>query len=140
MADLKTATFRKQHEGIVEIVNSILASLDHNELSNNTHGIRKLLTKLTNNVKIHLILEDTALYPILANSDDKEVKAISLQYMEEMGVISNSYTSYVEKWSIGSSIKDSTETFINETKDLLGALLNRIDRENKGLYQIIDEL
>jgi len=140
MANSRTTVFRKQHEGIVEIVNRILASLDHDALSNNTHGIRKLLTKLSNNVKIHLILEDTALYPILANSDNTEVKAISLQYMEEMGVISNSYSTYVEKWSIGSSIKDSTETFINETKDILGALLNRIDRENKGLYQIVDEL
>jgi len=140
MSDLKTAVFRKQHEGIVEIVNSILDSLDYNELSDNSHGIRKLLTKLTNNVNIHLILEDTALYPILANSDDKEVSEVSLKYMEEMGVISSSYTRYVEKWSIGTSIKDSTETFINETKDLLGSLLNRIDRENKGLYTIIDEL
>lgn len=140
MADLRTATFRKQHDGIVEITRSILNSLEPSELSNNSHGIRKLLTRLSNNVKIHLILEDTALYPILANSEDKKIRATSLQYMEEMGVISDSYNSYVEKWSVGSVIKENTEKFIEETKELLGALLNRIERENTGLYQIIDEL
>ena len=140
MTELRTATFRKQHEGIIEIVDSILMSMDPEVLKNNSHGIRKLLTKLSNNVKIHLILEDTALYPILANSDDDKVREISRQYMEEMGIISNSYTSYVEKWSAGSSIKDNTAIFITETKELLGSLLNRIDRENNGLYQIIDKL
>jgi len=140
MNNLKTAAFRKQHEGIIEIVNSILASLDPVKLSINSHGIRKLLTKLSQNLKIHLILEDTALYPVLANSEDNKVRAISLKYMEEMGVISGSYTSYTDKWSAGSSIKDGPETFINETKDLLGALLNRISMENKEFYKIIDEL
>jgi len=140
MDDLKTATFRKQHEGIIEIVNSILASLDPVKLSTNSHGIRKLLTKLSQNLKIHLILEDTALYPVLANSENKEVKAISLKYMEEMGVISGSYTSYADKWSVGSSIKNSTETFVKETEDLLDVLLNRISMENNIFYKIIDEL
>ena len=140
MTELRTATFRKQHEGIVDIVDSILTSLDHDGLMNNSHNIRKLLTKLSNNVKIHLILEDTALYPILAKSDDGKVRETSRQYMEEMGVISYSYTSYVEKWSAGSSIKDQPAAFISETKDLLGSLLNRIDRENNELYQIIDKL
>lgn len=140
MPELRTATFRKQHEDIVNLVKNILGSLDLDSLKTNSHGIRKLLTKLSNNVKVHLILEDSALYPILANSDNKQLKTKSNQFMEEMGVISGAYSDYVEKWSKGSLIKEDTGNFVDETKAVMDALLNRIERENTDLYKILDEL
>ena len=108
MSELRTAAFRKQHEGIIEIVDNILTSLEPEVLLNNTHGIRKLITKLSNNVKVHLVLEDSALYPILANSENEKVRATSKQFMEEMGVISKSYGDHVDKWSTCMKIKEKT--------------------------------
>lgn len=140
MTELRTATFRKQHEDIIDLINNILDSLDLNILKANSHGIRKIITKLTNNVKVHLILEDSALYPILVNSDNKKIKTRSNQFMDEMGVISGTYSEYVEKWSKGSSIKEDTGNFIDETRTIMDALINRIERENTDLYKILDEL
>ncbi len=140
MSELRTATFRKQHVDIINLVNNILGSLDLDALKINSHGIRKLLTKLSNNVKVHLILEDSALYPILANSDNAEIKTKSNKFMDEMGVISKTFSNYVEKWSMGSSIKEDTSSFVDETRKVMDALLNRMERENTDLYKILDEL
>ena len=140
MSELRTATFRKQHVDIINLVNNILDSLDFDVLKTNSHGIRKLLTKLSNNVKVHLILEDSALYPIMANSDNTKIKTKSNQFMDEMGVISTTYSNYVEKWSTGSSIKENTSKFMDETRNVMDALLNRIDRENTDLYKILHEM
>ena len=137
MSELRTATFRKQHVDIINLVNNILGSLDLDALKINSHGIRKLLTKLSNNVKVHLILEDSALYPILANSDNAEIKTKSNKFMDEMGVISKTFSNYVEKWSMGSSIKEDTSSFVDETRKVMDALLNRMERENTDLYKIL---
>lgn len=140
MDDLKTAVYRKQHSGIVENAQNIQDLLDPDLLKNNSHGIRKLITKLSNSLKIHLILEDRALYPILINSSDGKIRDMSRKYIDEMGTISDLYISFSQKWKTGSSIKNHAAVFIDETKNILKALLDRIERENTELYQIIDKM
>ncbi len=140
MSDVKTATFRKQHEDIIILINSILNSLEFEVLKVNSHGIKKLLTKLSNIVRIHIILEDSALYPILEKIDNVDIRTKSRHFMNEMLVISETYSNYIEKWTAGSSIKEDTENFIDETRTIMEALLNRFERENTDLYEIVDRL
>jgi len=140
MDGLRTATFRKQHEGIRDTVDSILELLDLEDLRKNSHEIRKLLAKLSSTVRIHLILEDKALYPVLANIEEGEIRSISEQFKQEMSEISSVFNKYVEKWSSGASIRDETDVFITESRELFEALLERVERENSSLYQMLDAL
>ena len=140
MGNLRTSPFRKQHDGILEIIAIILNILDPETIKNNSHGIRKQITKLAGVVKVHLVLEDNSLYPVLANNENRVLKETSAQFMEEMGSISNSFNAYLEKWSTVSSIKSETRLFITETQSLLDSLKSRIERENDSFYKLIDEI
>jgi iron-sulfur cluster repair protein YtfE (RIC family) len=140
MDDRRTAAFRKQHEDIKETVESILELLNPEDLKKNSHGIRKLLAKLSSMVKIHLILEDKALYPVLANIEEGNIRSISEQYKQEMSEIASVFNDYVAKWSSGGSIRDDTEVFITETRNVFEALLDRVERENSSLYRMLDAL
>jgi len=140
MSDLRTASFRKQHVDIVETVERILKQLNPEELKTNSHGVRKLLNKLSSQVKVHLILEDKALYPVIVGINIGDLKEISQQYMEEMNLISSEFGRYMEKWASGSDIRDAVEQFIDETKVFFESLQDRIERENTILYQMIDAL
>ncbi len=140
MGGSRTSPFRKQHDGILEIITGILNNLDENSIKENSHNVRKLIAKLAGIVKVHLVLEDNSLYPLLANNDNTELREISAQFMDEMGDISKSFTDYLKQWSTASSIKSETSVFIKETKTVLNALKQRIDRENEKFYKLIDEI
>ncbi|MCG2712263.1 MAG: hypothetical protein L6416_08090 [Candidatus Omnitrophica bacterium] len=46
----------------------------------------------------------------------------------------------LEKWPVGGAIENDAVEFIRETQSLLAALGNRVDRENKDLYPLLDNL
>ncbi len=140
MNSLITSPYREQHNDILEISSVILDCLDIDKLKGNSHIVRRSLSKLAGLVQIHLVLEDNSLYPILANSDNEVLKETSVKFMAEMGDISKVFTEYLDKWSTSSSIRNNTDQFITETKNILDSLNSRIMRENDIFYKQIDEL
>jgi iron-sulfur cluster repair protein YtfE (RIC family) len=141
MSERKTAPFRAQHERLLEIAGEISEYLaDGLELLENSNTVSKLLADLSRELKMHLTIEDTSLYPILCLGDNEELKNKALEFKEEMGGIRGSFEAYIAKWPSGYQIKENFEEFIKETKSLFEALAERIDRENNILYQMIDEL
>ncbi len=139
MVKVWTSSFRRQHEGILEEVAGILGILEFEAIRDNSYTIRKKITKLAGIVKIHLVLEDNSLYPVLANIDSGILKETAAQFMDEMGDISKSFTEYLEKWSTVSSIKSETNIFVSETQTILSFLKQRITRENEIFYKLIDK-
>lgn len=137
----KTAPFREQHDRLLEIVAKISSFItDRFELSENSSTVNKLLTDLSRQLRVHLTLEDTSLYPILCHSGNEEIKKTTREYMDEMGNIKEAYAEYIARWPSGFSIKKNPEDFIKETELLFGSLGDRIERENNGLYVMIDEM
>ena len=141
MENLKTAPFREQHDRLIGIVEKISTCLtDKSEVFENSNVINKLLRDLSRNLKVHLALEDTSLYSILLLSGNKELEKAAREYMDEMGNIKEIYVKYSNQWSSGFPIREDPEGFIKETKLLFNSLGDRIDRENNGLYVMIDEM
>ncbi len=137
----KTEPFREQHERLLGIVNEISLFLeDSNAIMENSNNISKLLSDLKRNLKVHLTLEDTSLYPILLVSDDERVKNTAEEFMKEMDGINSIFQEYISRWSSGFKIQENPLDFAEETKDLFDSLGKRIEREDNNLYTIIDEM
>ncbi len=141
MGERKTGPFREQHDRILEIAEEISLCVDDmDNLRENPNRAAKLLSDLSRNLKMHLTLEDTSLYPILNIVDNKELNEVAAGYIDEMGYIKKAFDEYSARWHSGFRIKENPEVFAEETKQLLDSLTNRIEKENSGLYNMIDDL
>ncbi len=136
---LITDEYRRQHEEILELVNELSGYLYEQKLKNNALEARKILSKLAGALKVHLAMEDNSLYPRLLASNDKEIREVARQFIEEIGGIAPVFNNYLNKWPNPASIESNPLEFINETNELFNALKNRIYREDNILYPLIDK-
>ncbi len=134
-----TQKFRDQHDKLLEKAGEISKHLDEDALTKDAKVIRDMLSGLLGNLKIHLAVEDKALYPKLKNSGNPELAAVAIQYETEMGGIAEFVANYSKKWPSAYAISDDAKGFIEETKQLISALGTRIRKENDHLYKLADD-
>jgi len=85
----------------------------------------------------HLLLEDDFLYPVLKKRPDEGIRDLASRFSIELGNIKSAFVEYVGKWPSADSIVQSHSLFVSESKALLGALQNRIDREDNELFPLL---
>lgn len=135
----KSDRFRKQHDELLGLANSLAAELDSTKLAKDATAARSALSKLAGKLTLHLSAEDQHLYPDLMASDDSETRATAKKFVDEMGGIASAFLAYNEKWRTTSSIQSGPAEFIEETKGIYGALAKRIEMENTKLYPLMDK-
>ena len=87
----------------------------------------------------HLKAEDWVLYPRLFASADPTVAQTAREFAVEMGGLSEAYVDYAEKWN-AHSIEQDWSGYCAETRCILAALTNRITRENRELYPLLEAM
>lgn len=135
-----TDNFKRQHNEIVEVVQKISAGLKADELSKDASEMRGLLAALAGKLKMHLAMEDEALYPNLMNHSNAEIRDTAKKFVEEMGGIKETFMAFADKWPVSGVIESDAGEFIKETQSLFAALANRVERENNELYPLLDNI
>lgn len=130
--------FKRQHREIMTIFNEIEGYIRNGISEEQIEDIVKGLNTISGKLKIHLLNEDRYLYPKLLNSKDIKVSAFGKEYIDEMMEFTNLFNIYKTKYNTSSKIKNDTQGFIKETKTIYKILLNRISREEKELYNLIE--
>lgn len=87
----------------------------------------------------HLKLEDWALYPRLIQSGDQEISATGEWFKEEMGGLAPAFVAYCEKWT-ANTIRSDWASYCSDTRGLLDALTDRLTRENRELFPLLERL
>ena len=136
----KTDGFRRQHDDLLEIATAISAFLTPEKAASEAQQVRSLLSKLGGKLTMHLAMEDKSLYPNLLAKADASEKAVVQSFIEEMGGIAEAFGKYMSSWPSPSAIQDDPAGFVSQTSQIFSALSGRIDRENKQLYTIADNL
>ena len=136
---IKTKRFRNEHKELLDIATKISENLNIYVLSNNALTIKKLISDLGSNLNVHLSIEDKAVYPKLLEHSSEHIKITAQNYIQEMGHISEEVKRYKRKWDIASKIQKNPDEFIRETNEILNTLIKRIDKEDNGLYDLIDD-
>ena len=93
---------------------------------------------MSGKLKLHLAVEDKALYPKLLACNDTKIKEMAASFQKEMGSIKGVVDEYAKKWN-AQSIKGSPAEFVKESKKLFDALGTRIKKENDELYTAFDK-
>ena len=87
----------------------------------------------------HLKAEDWLLYPPLYDSRNLHIAATARAFSEEMGGLGMAYWAHCEQWN-AVAIAGDWPGYCRDSRTLLDALTNRITRENRELYPLLEEL
>jgi hemerythrin-like domain-containing protein len=131
-----TDTYRRQHKEILQIASEV-TKLTSDALTKDADRVRTLLSSLAGKLGVHLSMEDNALYPRLLVHADQAVSATAKRFQTEMGGLKSSFDTFSKKWS-ADSIRSAPQAFSEESKAVMQALSQRMDREDADLYQIVD--
>lgn len=131
--------FMRQHKDIKDGVNEIESILNKPDYQNYIDDFVLHINNLAGRLKIHLASEDKFLYPNLINGEDAKLKSMASSYANEMGDIADTFTNYKNEFNTKIKINEKLDTFIPQTKDILGQIKNRILKEETELYKLIIE-
>jgi hemerythrin-like domain-containing protein len=127
---------RSEHAELVKIVRQweVLIERDAPPPSVDLFGVRSRLSSL---LVAHLKAEDWVLYPPLLESPDPEVARVARNFVDEMGGLAAAYNIFMERWDALSIQADWTH-YQKEARAISQALGNRIVRENRDLYPLVE--
>ena len=134
----RTDKFRLQHNELLTLASELQAQLNEEALSKDGTEARRCLGSLMGKLTLHLSTEDKVLYPELETHKDPAVAALARRFASEMKTTAASVVAYNGKWNTPSVIKANARGFIQETKDVVKVLADRIKRENQELYAAAD--
>jgi hypothetical protein len=132
---VSTRLYREQHTRIRALCRPLL---DPKRTSASPPALRAALAKLAGSVKLHLRDEDGRFYPRLLRDADDAVRSMAAAFQASMGNLAVDFAQYYEKWVRPDAIDAERARFFAETDRILDALLDRIEREDRELYERVD--
>lgn len=132
------AHLREEHAELVRIVGQLQKLIEHDSPPPQVE-LFQVRRKLSSVLIAHLKAEDWVLYPPLLNSSDAEISGTAQQFVDEMGGLAQAYSVFNEKWD-ALSIEADWAHYQAEAKGIIDALTNRIVRENRDLYPLLEKL
>ena len=136
MSDL--AKLRQEHAELVDIVRR-LAEVIAKPSPPPQIELFNLRRELSSTLIAHLKAEDWVLYPRLLASRQPGIADIANAFIDEMGGLAAAFAAYNEKWP-APAIHADWAGYCAHSRAVIEALSNRITRENRELYPLLDAL
>jgi hemerythrin-like domain-containing protein len=133
-----TDNFCKQHNEIIEAVQSIQPQLKPELLAAGAADIRNRLSQLCGKLSLHLAMEDNSLYPRYQKHADAKVRDTADRFAKEMNGVKPAIEAFSQKWT-EREIKVDAPGFCADAKRLFNHLADRIRRENTDFYPLLDK-
>lgn len=132
------AQLRQEHADLVRIVGDLKAMVDRDAPPPSVE-LFNLRRKLSSVLIAHLKAEDWVLYPPLLTSNDSETAATAKRFVDEMGGLAQAYSVFSERWD-ALSIESDWNGYRKAAGGIVEALTNRIIRENRDLYPLLEKV
>ena len=128
---------RAEHAELVKIVGELeaLVDCDAPPAAVELFDVRRRLSSL---LIAHLKAEDWVLYPPLLASRHAEVAGVARRFVDEMGGLAAAFTKFVDHWD-ALSISADWSRYQEDARAIIAALTNRITRENRELYPLLEQ-
>jgi len=81
---------------------------------------------------------DRYAYPLLTAHSNTEIQAVSQKFADEMGNLSAVFLQFQEKYANAAKIRALAPSFVAELKGIVTAIQERIAREDKSLYPLLE--
>jgi hypothetical protein len=131
--------FKREHVDLLAAVTT-LRELVQTGVQEHAEAIVGQLVSMSSVIKLHLAAEDRVLYPALINAADPRVAQTGQQFQQEMGDLAQAYAGFVSRWNLASKISQDPEGFRGDANNVFKALHLRVQRENRELYPLAEQL
>ncbi len=135
-----TQRYRTQHTELLALTDQILTLIAAGDIVGRVASVRALLSALAGKLSIHLAMEDKTLYPNLMLHHDPDIRALAARYSDEMGSLAEDFTQFNRRWLTAAHIEKSPTEFVTEATRIFAALSSRIEKEDQGLYRLVDAI
>jgi hemerythrin-like domain-containing protein len=133
-----TARYRRHHTELIDLFHQVI-DVPEAEIERSAGAISRVLSRLYGLLSVHLALEDRSLYPRMRNCSDASLRRMAQQYEVEMGNLKERFELFYHQWLQVSTIQAEPRAFSREAKQVIGSLLQRIEKENREFYPLVDE-
>ncbi len=131
--------FKRDHLTVMGKV-SELRRLVQAGIADNAEPIASIVVSMNHTIKLHLAAEDRVLYPAFTRSNNASATQLAKKYQTEMGSIAAAYSDFSLKWNIGSRVETDPDGFRRAANQVFKALHERIQRENRHLYPLAEQM
>ena len=129
----------EQNHKITELSN-VLSYLINERSMCDTEVSCELFFRYVSMVKDHLETEERELYQLLLMDSDNDVRNTGRKFLSGSGEIKRVFGQYLKRWCKGKELRiRDHEAFINDTRDIFGLVIRRIDDEIVHLYPTLLE-
>ncbi|WP_312998145.1 hemerythrin domain-containing protein [Achromobacter animicus] len=131
--------FKQQHVDILEGI-AALRKLALAGVARNAAEIAQGIVAMSAIIKLHLAVEDRALYPAVARSADAELARKGREFQEEMDAIAAAYEGFAKRWNNARNLELDERGFRDDANTVLRRVHERMQRENRDLYPRIEAM
>lgn len=131
--------FKQQHVDILEGI-ATLRRLALAGVARNAAEIAQGIVAMSATIKLHLAVEDRALYPAVARSADAELARKGREFQEEMDAIAAAYEGFAKRWNNARNLELDERGFRDDANTVLRRVHERMQRENRDLYPCIEAM
>ena len=129
--------FKHQHADIMSNI-SALRRLAQAGVAQNAADIARLIVSMSSTIKLHLAVEDQALYPALQRGDNPELARLGQPYQTDMGPIAQAYEAFARRGNRADSVLYDEQAFRDDANRVLRMVHERMQRENRDFYPRIE--
>ena len=129
--------FKHQQADILSNI-SALRRLSQAGVARNAARIAGLIVRMSSTIKLHLAVEDQALYPALQRGANAELARMGQQYQEDMGPIAQAYDAFAKRWNRPESVRRDEQSFRDDANRVLRMVFERMHREDRDFYPRIE--
>lgn len=129
--------YKHQHTAIFTSIRK-LKELSHEGIAGNAAAIAALVIKMSSVIKLHLSIEDKFLYPALQEANNPRLAMMGKQFQHEMTHIAETYGEFARKWNDAGHVAGDPEGFRREANRVLKVLFERMQREDRDFYPMIE--
>ena len=132
---MELRNYMDQHERIREELEILKMLCKNKDLEETASEIALHINSLAGKLKIHLSSEDQHLYPVFLGSSDAKLVAMAEEYQKEMGKLLEVFTGFKDKYNTKFKILGEKDSFFKEANEIIRAIEQRMEKEERGLYQ-----
>ena len=129
--------FKRQHVAILDGI-ARLREAARGGIEENAEKIASMIVKISSVIKLHLVVEDSVLYPEVASSSDAMLSRLGERYQYEMKGISEEFFAFATHWNLAARVAAEPERFRAEANQVLRVLFDRMQREDHEFYPAIE--
>lgn len=134
---MKIDKFKLQHVDILQRI-AQLRRLSQAGVAANAQAIAQGIIDVSSVIKLHLAVEDQALYPALQRSGDAELARMGQQYQQEMAPLAQAFDGFARRWNTAQRLQQDEAGFRADANNVLRRVHQRMQRENREFYPRIE--